>query len=301
MRPRIPIVCLALTLLIGAGAPLAAQPAGPARQLRDRVAATLEQTAGSFDGVAGFAILDLTTGERFDRLATQVFPTASTIKIAILYELLRQADEKRVVLDDPRPLAAAHRVGGSGILNELTAPVLSLRDFAILMMMLSDNSATNVVIDTVGKDAVNARMRMLGLETIALRRRMMDTEAAKRGEENLASPADLVRLLQIVDRGEGLSPASRQAALDIMAKPMSTALRRGVPAGVRVASKPGGLDGVAVDAGLVYIDKRPFAIAVMTTFGADAAEADRTITAITKTAVSYFSRLARAGTAGRLF
>jgi beta-lactamase class A len=269
--------------------------------LRTRVAASLEASAAAFDGVAGYAVLDLTSGERFDRLADEPFPAASTIKIAILYELVRQADEKRIALDDPRPLAPEDRVGGSGILQELRSPVLSVRDLATLMMVVSDNTAANAVISAVGMEAINTRMRALGLPSIALRRRMMDAAAARRGDENVASPADLVRLLQALERGDGLSPAARDLALGIMSRPLSSALRRAVPAGVRVASKPGGLEGVVADAGIVYVDRRPFAIAVMTTFGADTASAEQTVTAIAKTAVGYFTRLARAGTAGRLF
>ena len=107
------------------------------------------------------------------------------------------------------------------------------------MMMVSDNTATNVVIDAVGMDAVNARMRSLGAKALALRRRMMDTEAARRGDENVASPADLVRVLQALERGDGLSAEARAIALDVMTRPMTSPLRAGIPAGVRVASKPG--------------------------------------------------------------
>ncbi len=280
-----------------AAAPVAAQHE---QQLAARVTASLQRAADDVDGVVGYAIVGLKGGGRFERLADQPFPTASSIKIALLYELLRQADEGRLRLDEPRPLDARHRVGGSGILVQLSSPHLSLRDLAVLMMMLSDNSATNAVIDAVGLQAVNERMKALGLRTLALRRRMMDAEAARRGEENVSSPGDLVRLLQLVDRGEGLSEASRKAALDIMARPLDSALRRGVPGGVRVASKPGGLDGVRADAGIVYLDGQPFALAVMATFASDGAAAEAAITAITRSAFGFFDRVARAGTAGRL-
>jgi beta-lactamase class A len=280
-----------------AGAQSATTKAG---ELRRRVDTELRRIADATDGVVGFAIVDLTSGDRFERQADQPFPTASSIKLAILYELLHQADEHRLTLDDPKPIAERHRVGGSGILSQLTGPVLTLRDCAILMMMASDNTATNVVIDAVGMDAVNARMRALGLKTLALRRRMMDTAAARRGDENVASPADLVRVLQALDRGDGLSAAARATALDMMTRPLTSPLRAGIPAGVRVASKPGSLDGVEADAGIVHLGDRPFAVVVMTTFLADSASGSRAITDITRTAFTYFDRLARAGTEGRL-
>lgn len=279
-----------------------AQSSPPAKtdQLRARIDAELRRIADATDGVTGYAIVDLTSGERFERAADQPFPTASTIKLAVLYELLRQADERRLTLDDPKPIPPPQRVGGSGVLQQLSNPVLSLRDCAVLMMMASDNTATNVVIDAVGMEAVNARMRALGTRALALRRRMMDADAARRGDENVSSPADLVRVLRALDSGEGLSADARAAALDLMTRPLNSPLRAGVPSGVRVASKPGSLDGVQADAGIVHLQGRPFAIAVMTTFLADAPAGERTITEITRTAFSYFSRLARAGTEGRL-
>ena len=80
----------------------------------------------------------------------EVFPLASTIKLAILYELFKQADEGRLNLDEVRPLDKRHIVGGSGVLLELTAPAMSLRDYATLMVVVSDNTATNLLIETVG-------------------------------------------------------------------------------------------------------------------------------------------------------
>jgi len=295
--------CLVTTLFAAClVAPSAVQTPPPAKsaQLRVKVESDLRAMADAADGVVGYAIVDLTSGDRFERQADQPFPTASTIKLVVPYELLKQADDKRVKLDEPKPIPAALRVGGSGVLQQLSNPVLSLRDCAVLMMMVSDNTATNVVIDAVGMEAVNARMRALGTRALALRRRMMDTEAARRGDENVASPADLARVLQALDRGEGLSPESKAAALDLMTRPLSSPLRAAIPAGVKVASKPGSLDGVQADAGVVHLEGRPFVVVVMTTFLPDEATGERAITGITRTAFGYFSRLARAGTEGRL-
>jgi beta-lactamase class A len=285
-----------------AGGQPAVAPAsnGKTTELHNRVAREMTRLADAVDGVVGYAIVDLTSGERFERQADQPFPTASTIKLAILYELVRQVDEGKLALDQPRPIGATQKVAGSGVLFQLSAPLLPLRDHAILMMTISDNTATNVVIDAVGREAVTARMKALGLTATALRRHMMDADAARRGDENVASPADLVRLLQAFERGEGLSVTARSTAFDIMTRPLTSALRSAVPAGIRVASKPGGLDGVAVDAGLIYLPGRPFAIAVMTTFLADTAAGQRAITDITRAAVGYFDRRSRAGAEGRL-
>jgi beta-lactamase class A len=281
---------------------LVAQTTPPSKtaQLRAKVESEFRRLADAADGVVGYAIVDLTNGDRFERQADQPFPTASTIKLAVLYELLRQVDAKRLTLDEPKPIPARLRVGGSGVLQQLSNPVLSLRDCAILMMMASDNTATNVVIDAVGMEAVTTRMRALGTRALALRRRMMDTEAARRGDENVASPADLARVLQALDKGEGLSAEAKATALDMMTRPLDSPLRAGIPSGVKVASKPGSLDGVQADAGIVHLEGRPFVAVVMTTFLPTAESGEQTITQITRTAFGYFSRLARAGTEGRL-
>ena len=148
---------------------------------------------------------------------TSRFPTASTIKLSILYELLKQAEEQKLVLDKPAPSSiVAQMVGGSGVLQHLAAPMLSLIDHAALMIIVSDNTATNVVIDAVGMANVTARMKALGLADIQLRRKMMDAAAVERGDENVASPASLARIAEIVWRGDGLRPESRDAGRRIL-------------------------------------------------------------------------------------
>ena len=152
-----------------------------AADLRAKLGERLDAVAGALDGVMGFAIVGLESDERFERLANQTFPTASTIKLAILYELFRQADEGRIDLDARKDLDRLNAVGGTGILSELTTPSLSIRDYATLMIVLSDNTATNVLIDAVGMEAVTRRMASLGLQNTRLRRKMIDLKAARRG------------------------------------------------------------------------------------------------------------------------
>lgn len=259
----------------------------------------LEAEAASVDGVVGYTLVDLTSGDRLGRLEHEVFPTASTIKIAILYELFKQVDEGKIRLDEPRTLDRRHAVGGSGILNELTAPTLSVHDYATLMIVLSDNTATNVLIDAVGMQNVNSRMSALGLRQTRLRRRMIDMEAARRGDENVSTPAEIARLLEIVHRGEGLGTASQQALLAVLKKSKSSALRRSVPPRVEVANKPGGLEGVAVDAGIVYLEARPYIFSMMTTFLKENGAGDAAIERASRRAFDYFNRLALSSEYGR--
>jgi beta-lactamase class A len=289
---------LAIAGTLAAGVLLQAQDPKPA-ELRRVLERRLDAIAASLDGVLGYTIVDLTSAERIEHLPQAVFPTASTIKLAILYELFKQAEERTIDLGQIRPLDRRHDVEG-GILHELATPSMSLRDYAVLMVVLSDNTATNLLIDTLGMDKVNARMRGLGLDQTRLRRRMIDLDAARRGDENVSTPAEIARLLQIVYRGEGLSTASRASMLEILAKDKVTPMRRGIPAGITVANKPGTLSGVAVDAGIVLLEDRPYIFAAMATYLEREEKGDAAITEASEAAFAYFSRLANASEYGRI-
>ena len=129
---------------------------------------------------------------------------------------------------------------------------------------------------------------------------MIDLEAAKQGRENLASPCDLAALLGIVEKGTGLTTASREAMLAILRKPKRTPITRAVPAGIPVASKPGGLDGVAVDAGFVALPGRPYIVVGMTTWLSTGSDGDAAVEVLARDTHAYFARLARGGRYGRM-
>jgi beta-lactamase class A len=266
---------------------------------RDQFASRLEQIAAGLDGAMGYSVVDLTSGERFERLAGQAFPTASTIKLAILYELFRQVEEGRVSLDSAPPIDPARVVGGSGVLQHLTTVRPSLRDCATLMIVLSDNTATNVLIDALGMDRVRGRMQSLGIPDVRLRRHMMDGEAARRGDENVASPAGIATLLAAIHRGEQVSPASRDAMIEMLQKEKSSPMLLAIPPGVPAATKPGELDAVRVDAGIVYVPDRPYVFVAMTSWLGKDEDGERAITAASRAAYEYFSRLAASSEYGR--
>ena len=288
---KIVALLLAGAVVVGIIATTVAETRSPTLQaeLRHVLDRRLKAVVEGLDGAIGCAALDLTSGEEIGRLDRQEFPTASTIKLAVLYELFRQADEGRLRLDAVAPLDRTHVVGGSGILHALGAPHLSLRDHAVLMMSLSDNTATNVLIDRVTIPAVAARMKALGLPGIRLRRKMMDGAAAARGDENVATPRDLVHLLR----------ALRAEELKILEVGAGGYLRRAVPAGVDVLNKPGELEGVRVDAAIVRAQHRPYAIAVMTTYLKNEGEGERAIAEVSRAFYEYFSRLGFGSEYGR--
>ena len=274
----------------------------PVAELKAKFEARVGEIAAHLDGVVGYAIVDLTSGERIGRLENATFPTASAIKLAIVYELFKQAEEGTVRLDQALTLDRKQAVGGTGVLVEMGTPTLSIRDYAVLMVTLSDNTATNVLIDKLGIDRIAARLQALGLNGTKLRRHMMDTAAARRGEENVSTPAELARLLQAI-YGSGPAEAGHHemsAAIELLKKPKENRLRKGLPEGVASADKSGELEGVRVDAGIVFAKNRPYVLCVMTTFLKDEGEGERAIESISRVAYEYFSRLGAGGALGRL-
>jgi beta-lactamase class A len=298
---RITPAVLAVAVLASSLTLLAQTPAqGPLQKdLREQFIRQVGEIAGKVNGAVGYRIDDLTSGETIAaRLDAEPFPTASTIKLSILYEMFKQAEAGTLALDTPLPINPKQVVGGSGVLQHLTAPVLSMRDTAALMIILSDNTATNVVIDAVGMTNVNSRMTALGLTGIKLRRKMMDAEAARRGDENIASPGSLLRIAELLWKGEGLRPDSRDAARKMLHE-VPGQIRNAVPSPIAVASKTGTLDAVRAEAAIVELPGRPFALSVMTTYLANDDDGERAIHDIAAAAFSYFDRLAKNGAYGR--
>lgn len=299
-RNRVAGLILLLLLSVRTNVIVAAEPASTLQAaLRQKFVTRLTGIVDRVNGAVGYTIIDLTSGDRLEALEQTAFPTASTIKLAILYEFFRQADTGALNLTDTKVLDRKSAVEG-GVLSDMGAPVLSLRDYAILMVILSDNTATNVLIDALGMDAVNRSIQRLGLRNTQLRRHMIDLAAARRGDENVSTPADLAALLVALHKGDGLQPASHAELLQILKKRKVSALLRGLPAGVEAASKPGDLEGVRADTAIVYAKNRPYVFVMMMTLLHDEAEGERAIEEASRAAYEYFSRLGAATPYGRL-
>jgi beta-lactamase class A len=295
---------LALALGLGASSAVSGRSADlPSKQgeLMGKLKTRIEAVDQRLDGLLGVYVRDLTTGAALELRADEAFPAASSIKLAILYELYREAEEGRVDLAEvTRPPAA--RVRGGGVLQELGGDVsLAWRDLAILMMGWSDNEATNVLLRRVGMEAVNHRLDTLSLLRTRLRRRMMDLEAARSGNENVATPRELARLAEIVARGEGLSAARAKDLLLVATVPdEGSYFRRGLPEGQRAVSKPGSLEGVRCEAAWVDLPGRPYVAAVMATYLRRDADGEAAIRDISAAIYDTLDRLARASDYGRI-
>ncbi|MCU0245538.1 MAG: class A beta-lactamase-related serine hydrolase [Bryobacter sp.] len=282
-------------LLLAAAALAAAQPTVEElleRKLLDRIAAFDR----SFDGVLGVAALDLTTGRLIQYNCDTVFPQASSIKIPILMEVYAQAATGRLRFTDSLSVTPAMAIGGSGVIqNELKAGLreYTFQRLAEEMIVSSDNTATNLLIAKVGMANVNALLDRLGFPKTRLRRIMLDQAAASRNDENVSTPREMVRLVELLYRDK--VPGSRDMLATM--RRVDADLRAALPPNVPVAAKPGELTGVRCETGIVYLPNRPYAVAIMTTaVGND----ENHVGAVARLLHNHFGRLAHANAYGNL-
>ena len=254
------------------------------------------------DGVMGVAIVDLTDGHKYLLHANDVYPQASSIKICVLAELYRQAQQGKLKLTDLYTVNAADLVQDSDIMGGLTPGVtqITLRDLATMMVAVSDNSATNVLIDRVGMDNVNAFLKAQGLRDPRLRRKMMDLKAAAEGRENVSTPNEMLNLLQALYRDEILNKEMTADFFKVLSTHKDSWIPRNLPDDLRIADKPGALEGVRNDSGVIFVDKRPYVLCVMTTYLHRERDGEEAISNISLAAWRMFDRLARASEYGRV-
>jgi beta-lactamase class A len=304
------VVLLALLAPAAFGAAPDAGPADTAESLRAKqdvlwsgMEESIRGVVKKIDAVVGVAVVDLTDQRAFYLNADAIYPTASTIKVAVLAELYRQHERGAgAKLGDLYTVNAKDGVGDEGVLQAMSAGVsrITNHDLALLMVSLSDNSATNVLIDRVGMDNVNTWLAQLGLERTRLRRHMLDVKAAQEGRENTATPRELVKMLQAIHGGQVFGKATTNDFFRMLSTLKSGYASRLLPAGLVIANKPGSLDAVRNDAAVVFVPGRPFAIAVMTTFARDELDAEQSIARITHAAWSYFDRVGKSSSLGRI-
>jgi beta-lactamase class A len=285
---------IALAILAtGAGA-LGAQPAQRSI-LAEKMRADLRRIADETRGVVGAQVIDLMTGDRIGVNDTLTFPQGSAIKIPLLIELFRQDAAGQLSLSTRVPMRRADRTGGSGLLLNLGdgTSELSLGDLAMFMITVSDNTATNLLIDRVGMDRVNATMRELGVPSVKLQRKMIRPKESFAGNENIATATGAATVMAKIAKCELPMPKERCAELRrVLEISKGGPIEASVPEGVRVAWKPGDIEGVNTAWGLVDLPGRPYVVVGMVNYG-DAEEGSRALRRIADAAYGYFHVLAR--------
>ncbi len=299
---------ISILLALGMAAPVYAQccPEKPSTEKREvlwqKLQADIQQVDQQFDGILAVAVKDLTSGEEYFLRADEVMPQASSIKIAVLANLYLQAQQGQLKLTDPYVVRKQDLVPGSDIMLGLTPGVtrLTLRDLATIMVAVSDNSATNLLIDRIGFNHVNAMLDNLGLHNTRLRRKMMDLKAAEEGRENVSTPREMMTLLETIYRGKLLNKELTQDFITVLSTHKESSMLQALPEDVAAANKPGELEAVRNDSGIVLVKNRPFILCVMTTYLKDEKDGSAAIRRITALSYSYFDRVARASDYGRV-
>jgi beta-lactamase class A len=296
------VVFLTTSLAQTANGPAASPSAEKQKVLWQKLESTIHDVDEHLDGVMGVAIEDLKTGDQFLLHENEVFAQASSIKITVLANLYLQAQQGKLKLTDLYTVQASDLVPDSDIMGGLTPGVtrITLRDLATMMVAVSDNSATNVLIDRVGMDNVNAMLDSLSLAHTRLRRKMMDIDAAKQGRENISTPREMMTLLEAIYRGKLLDKESTADFFKVLSTNKDSWIPRDLPAQVKIANKPGSLEGVRNDSGIVFVEGRPYVICVMTAFLTNERDGEQAISKVSLGAWRMFDRLSRASEYGRV-
>jgi beta-lactamase class A len=293
--------CFAL-FLAACLAQTAAPSTGKQKVLWQKLESNIQQVDQHLDGVMGVAIEDLTTGDHFLLREDEVFAQASSIKITVLANLYLQAQQGKLKLTDLYTVQSSDLVPDSDIMGGLTPGVtrLTLRDLATMMVAVSDNSATNVLIERVGMQNVNAMLDSLNLTHTRLRRKMMDLQAARQGRENISTPREMMALLDAIYRGKVLNKESTDDFFQMLSTNKDSFIPRDLPAGLKVANKPGELEAVRNDSGIVFVEGHPYLICVMTSFLRNERDGEEAISKVSLDAWRMFDRLSRATEYGRV-
>ena len=231
----------------------------------------VKDLVGSFKGSVSLFAKNLDTGETYALNADERVRTASTIKIAVMIEAFARVAEGKAKWTDEVLLTKEKKVSGSGILGELSDGLrLTLRDAVNLMMILSDNTATNLVLDVLTTDAVNARMESLGFKQIKIMRKVGSGGESMAGKDSenkkfglgFATPREMVLVMEKLERGEIISPAVSKEMIDLMKREQGrNAIGRSLW-NVPMASKYGALDRLRSAVAILYTKKGKIAMAI---------------------------------------
>ncbi len=213
----------------------------------------------------GLAVESLNGAWGYSLLADEVFAQASAIKIPILWELHRQAARGELSLGETLAVDPLNGAGGCGLLQNFlpAASRMALADLAVAMIVLSDNVATNLLIDRLGLDAVNGLLDELGAPLTRLRRKMIDLEARQAGRENTSTPAEALRLMRRLYDDEAAGEAVAANVLRVLRLRKDSPITAVLPNDTRLATKPGMLEGLRTEWSIVEREGVDYAMAIM--------------------------------------
>ena len=287
----------------------------------------IHREASELEGTIGIAIKSLETGEQILLNADMIFPTASVFKIPVLVELYKQVGEGKLGLDDIVQVTNYSKIDGSGVLKELHSGLeVTVHDLATLMIIVSDNTATDLILDLIGIDNINRTLAEIGLTKTkvfmstrdlifdivglgklepekrlihvareSIQRYSIDLSAKSLGDEgnDVSTPFEMMALLEKIFRAQILDQRACEGMLNILKRCQHfNAIPLFLPEGKAiVAHKTGNLPGIRNDVGIIYPqdDSPPFIVTALTRRLRRGVDGDMAIARISKAAFEMFT------------
>lgn len=253
---RFPVVCFAMLVSL----PAVASAQSSATQTLRR---TLDSLSAAHRGVVGYSITNLATGEHLEQRGDETFSTASLIKVPVLVTLFDLAEQQQLSLDDPVVLTEIDKVGGAGQLQYLRTPLtLRLWDVAFLMTTLSDNTATNLVLDRIKIRRVWQKMEALGLAHTKVHSGSMTRIASVAPDSSakyglgVTTPNEMAKLFELLVAGKAVSPRADSIMLQMMSRNEDGSKLARFTYGVPLAHKSGDVDRSRTDCGVFTLPAR---------------------------------------------
>ena len=231
------------------------------RGLENKIENIVEESSANIS----VSFYDLDQGEGFSINGDERVPSASMIKLLILLKALDDCDKVKINLEDTIRLGDYEKVDGSGILKELSNNhKFSIRELLTLMIIVSDNTATNILIDLLGMEEINKIGHDLGLEKTNLERKMMDSNAREKGLDNFTSSNEILKLLKMIYEKDFVSEDNSKLALDILLRQQERQrLQRYLPEDLKIASKSGDLDNLENDGGIFFTENKNYILVIL--------------------------------------
>ncbi len=259
--PLLAAACVACSAFAQPGA--APPPASIVRADTSALRRVLDSISDSHQGVVGYSVVDLETGARLQRRGDETFPTASLIKVPILVTVFDLVAKGQLSLDDPLTVLRIDQVPGSGIVQFLhNGTVLTVNDAAWLMTTISDNTATNLLLDRIIIRRVWAKMDSLGLKQTRihsksfLRNSSVAMDSSVKYGLGVTTPNEMAKLFELLALGKAVNPAADSTMLDILRHNNDDTLLQRFAGGARAAHKTGATDAVRTECSLFYLRNR---------------------------------------------
>ena len=226
----------------------------------------IEKIISQVEGSVCINFYDLNKNNVFSINGDKKVLSASMIKLLILVELMKKISENKFSLSDTIMMANFMKTGGDGVLKELNAGHhFTLKELATLMIVVSDNQATNILIDFLGMENINQLGKELRLKKTFLGRKMMDIEARKKGYDNYTCADDISSLLKLIYQEKLINEEASQLMLDILLRQQQgERLQRYLPSDIKIAHKCGDLDNLENDGGIIWLGNKAYILVILT-------------------------------------